>query len=401
MAKELLTDPKARKAKPLDKPYRLFDGDGLALWISPTGAKSWQLRYRLGDKEQTATLGKYPRIGLAEARKKADELRKRADAGEHLTVVKRAEKQERKRAAANTFGSLADDWVAREARRQQWSDGHRAQVEASIRNHLGELLARPIKGVTAPTVAPVLAAVERSAPLMYEKVRPRLHAILDYAVELGALPGNPLPAVRRGRKVARRHFPAVTDPAELGAILRAARAADPCKGIARAHSLLAFTAMRVSEVVGAKWPEFDLTAGNWSIPRERMKRKDAERGPHVVPLPPALLAQLREWKAADGDGAELVCPTPRDPRKPVTPEGCEKFYRDVLGLAGKHSPHSWRAAFSTVCRDAGKAGDTVEAQLDHVVGNKVAAAYDRAARLELRRELVAWYEGVLIAARDS
>lgn len=47
MAKHLLTDRHIRNAKPKPKPYRLFDGDGLALWISPTGAKSWQLRYRL------------------------------------------------------------------------------------------------------------------------------------------------------------------------------------------------------------------------------------------------------------------------------------------------------------------------------------------------------------------
>jgi len=217
----------------------------------------------------------------------------------------------------------------------------------------------------------------------------------------------------------RKHFPAVTDLQGIGDILRAARGSDPCKGIQRAHVLLAFTGQRVSEVTGAKWAEFeveavdvpvsgethrmkrDATCGNWSIPRERMKRKDPERGPHVVPLPPQLLAVVREWRKADGDGAAYVCPAPRDPEKSVTPEGCEKFYRDALKLQGKHSPHSWRSAFSTICHEAGKDGDSIEAQLDHVVGNKVAAAYDRAQRLELRRDLMSWYEGTLIAARDG
>jgi len=60
----------------------LFDGEGLALWISPTGVKSWQLRYRLNGKEQTATLGKLDRIPLAEARKRAEELRKVKDEGQ-------------------------------------------------------------------------------------------------------------------------------------------------------------------------------------------------------------------------------------------------------------------------------------------------------------------------------
>ena len=78
-----------------------------------------------------------------------------------------------------------------------------------------------------------------------------------------------------------------------------------------------------------------------------------------------------------------------------------QFYRDALGLQGKHSPHSWRSAFSTIAREAGQDGDVIEAQLDHVVGNKVASAYDRSKRFELRRKLMRWYEGQLIAARDG
>ncbi len=115
----------------------------------------------------------------------------------------------------------------------------------------------------------------------------------------------------------------------------------------------------------------------------------------------ALLATLREWRAADGDSAVYFCPAPRDPSMPITPEGIEKFYRSALDLAGKHSPHSWRSAFSTVAREACKDGDTIELQLDHVVGNKIAAAYDRAKRLQMHRGLLRWYERQLIAARDG
>jgi len=236
---------------------------------------------------------------------------------------------------------------------------------------------------------------------MFEKVRARLHRILDHAVTRGALERNPLPKPEPERRRNRRHFPAVVDLAGVGQILRAARAADPSKGIQRAHVLLAFTAQRVSEVVGAAWSEFDLDGGTWKIPRERMKRKDKERGPHLIPIPSALLAQLREWRTVDGPDAELVCAAPRNPKRPVTPEGVEKFYRNALGLQGKHSPHSWRSAFSTIARDAGKEGDVIEAQLDHVVGNKVASAYDRAKRFELRRSLMRRYETQLIAARDG
>ena len=94
----------------------------------------------------------------------------------------------------------------------------------------------------------------------------------------------------------------------------------------------------------------DPDAGNWVIPRSRMKRKDkdlkqADRIDHAVPIPPVLLSLLREWRKADGPDAVYVCPAPRDESKPITPESTEKFYQRALDLKGKHSPHSWRSAF--------------------------------------------------------
>ena len=73
----------------------------------------------------------------------------------------------------------------------------------------------------------------------------------------------------------------------------------------------------------------------------------------------------------------------------------------VLELTGKHFPYSWRSVFSTWGRDAGKDADAVEAQLDHMIGTKQAAAYDRAKRLDIRRALMTWHERQLLAARDG
>jgi integrase len=144
----------------------------------------------------------------------------------------------------------------------------------------------------------------------------------------------------------------------------------------------------------------DWKAAIWSIPRERMKRKEADRGAHLVPIPPRLLAAMREWRRADGDGAIYVCPTLRGDA-PITREAVEKFYRRGLNLSGKHSPHSWRAVLSTWANDAGKDADAVEAHLDHATGDKVKTAYDRAHRLQRRMDLMVWHEEALIAARDG
>ena len=221
------------------------------------------------------------------------------------------------------------------------------------------------------------------------------------AVQDGLIPVNPLPAPRRRRGGStRQHLPAITETKAVGAVLRAADVAELSRGVRRAHVLCAFTCQRIGEIVGAFWSEFDLDAATWAIPRNRMKRKDEGRGDHLVPLPPTLMALLREWRRTDGDDAIYVCPAPVGERH-ITREAVEKSYRRGLDLTGKHSPHSWRSVFSTWARDAGKDADVVEAQLDHVVGSKVAQAYDRADRLDLRRELIAWFEERLILARDG
>ena len=399
MATHLLNALQVRNAKPKKKPYRLHDGGGLALLVSPT-AKSWQYRFKLNGKEQTATLGKLDRVSLADARDKRDDARTLVDQGKRPLVEKKLQRARNTAAQATTFAFVAAAWVAYESRREKWSVTYREEVERSLANHLSALEDLPVSEIVATITAPLLAKVERNSPLMEEKVARRLHAIMDYAVTTGAIVANPLPRRRRA-KHAHPHYAAIVKLPEIGAVLREARKGDPCRGIQRADALLTYTVQRVSEVVGAPWTEFDLTAGNWIIERPRMKRKDEDRGPHVVPLPPLLLASLREWRKIDGDDAKFVCPSHRNPTKPIASASIEKHYRLTLALKGKHSPHSWRSAFSTVCREEGKAGDVIEAQLDHVVGNNVASAYDRANRLELRRELMAWYESMLIAARDG
>lgn len=390
------------KAKPPAKPYRLADGGGLYLWVPLSGVKTWQFRYRHGGKPQTATLGKYSDVqGLAWARGKAEEARSRVEEGDHLTRVKAVKKATKRVASANTFVLVAADWLKREARLQSWTPDYREEVAASLKNHLSTLDTLPIGEISAAIASPAIRKLERNAPDMAKKVRQRLRSIFDYAVEGGLIVGNPLPAPRRRKGSGdRAHLPAVLTKDGVGAILRAADKAEVGKGVRRAHVLAAFTAQRVGEIVGAEWGEMDLRTGLWTIPRDRMKRKDADRGPHQVPISPRLLAEMREWHRVDGSGAVHVCPGPRG-NGAITREAVEKFYRRGLKLVGKHSPHSWRSVLSTWANDAGEDSDAVEAQLDHAIGSKVKAAYDRAKRLNRRADLMAWHEGALVAARDG
>lgn len=401
MARHLLSALKVKNAKPGDKPFRLSDGEGLYLYVPPSGVLSWQFRYRWHGKASTATLGKLANRTLAEAREAAQAARDALARGDNPLIVKRVDRAKRHADAQNTFKAVAADWIKSESRRAQWSPDYRIEVKSSIENHLHELDGLPLAEIRANIAAPIIRKIERKAPHMVEKVTRRLRVILDYGVEQGVIDVNPLPQTRRRRKVERRHYPALLKRDDIGALLRAADKTDACRGVKRAHVLTAFCAQRIAEVVGAKWHEFDLDTALWSIPRDRMKRKDLERGPHQIPLAPRLVAMLRDWQHADGDDAIYVCPAPRNDEKPITVEAPEKFYRTALDLAGKHSPHSWRSVFSTWAHDAGKDSDAIEAHLDHVTGNLTKTSYDRAKRLDLRRELMRWYENELMVARDG
>src|SRR2546428_8875090 len=106
MARHLLTDMHVRNAKPRAKAYRLFDGEGLALWVSPSGARSWQFRYKLNGHAQTLTIGKASTYTLAEARERANGARKQHGDGKQLTTAKRVARAKVAADDASTFGAI-------------------------------------------------------------------------------------------------------------------------------------------------------------------------------------------------------------------------------------------------------------------------------------------------------
>ena len=118
---------------------------------------------------------------------------------------------------------------------------------------------------------------------------------------------------------------------------------------------------------------------------------------HRIPLSPEILAELSHWRSVSGSRGH-VFPSPAG-GKHISRESIEKAYRVTLNLAGKHSPHGWRSAFSTLARDEGFARDVVELALDHAHDNQVARAYDRGERFTQRIELINWWGSKLAEAQ--
>ncbi|TXT21799.1 MAG: putative phage integrase [Gallionellaceae bacterium] len=168
-------------------------------------------------------------------------------------------------------------------------------------------------------------------------------------------------------------MPALLDWASLGDILRRAEAARLSPSMCMAHRLCAFTAMRIGNVVNAEWREFHLDDEQpvWIIPYKKMKVATRDIG-HRVPMCPEIADELCRWRETFG-GKGFVFPSPQG-GKYIGRESIEKVYRVTLALGGKHSPHGWRSAFSTLARDNGFARDVVELALDHAHDNEVARA---------------------------
>lgn len=106
-----LTDVAVRNAKPKAKYYRLADGDGLSLEVSPKGKKNWRFRFFYNAKEQMQSLGQYPTVSLSDARLKRDDARKLLDEGKHPTREKQAQKLRNLHNGENSFENVARRWA--------------------------------------------------------------------------------------------------------------------------------------------------------------------------------------------------------------------------------------------------------------------------------------------------
>jgi len=201
-----------------------------------------------------------------------------------------------------------------------------------------------------------------------------------------------------------KHRPAILEWSGLGDILRSAEAARLSPAVRMAHRLCAFSMARISNIVQAEWPELhlDVETPVWIIPRKKMKAHDRDHD-HKIILGPTIAAELRTWRALIG-GKGFVFPSPVG-GKHITRESLEKVYRVTLGLDGRHTPHGWRSALSTLARDTpedkggGFERDVVELALDHIHDSEVVRAYDRGKRLEERVRLMHWWDEQLMKAQ--
>ena len=382
----MLTAVQINAAKPSSKAYKLADSGGLYLLVQPSGSKLWRYKFRIGGVERLDSLGRYPEVTLAQARLAHAESRRLVAQGINPVLARK----DRKRALiqANlarekgSFAAVASDWMAASAEVLR-----PATLKQRVRELRSDLLPklkdRQIKEISRVEVTELLKSVEKRAPEVARNLRSYLWGIFEFAIDSGLVDANPVPSIRVLKKRDQANHPALS-PDQISEFLKKLDGRDLMAEQTRIAMLLVMlTTCRKSEIIGGRWAEIDLDAGEWEIPAERMKSKR----PHWVPVSRQAAQLLRELRAMTPSGQQLLFPNRRDPKRPMANRSLNAVM-ERLGYSGEGTPHGMRAAFSTHFNGLNANADVIELCLAHAPMGKTRAAYNRHLYKAERREIL-------------
>jgi len=379
-----LTDKTLRS---LTAPGKYADGGGLYLQVTTSGSKSWVFRYSISKgTRREAGLGAYPLVTLAEARRKATAMA--LAVSNDLDPLEVKEAIAAKKAASVTFAEAAEQYVITHA--PSWKTAKRAVLwRGMFANHANPKIGKlRVQEITTEDVLRVVEPLWLPHTETATKLRSHISRVLGWCVAKGYRPAGPNPAAWEGclepllpkpNKVRRVVHHASLPHKEVAAFMTELSIAK--SGRYRAFRLLILTACRTSEVLNARWAEFDLGAPLWTIPAERMKNGK----PHRVPLAPSVVALLRD--IGQGEGDSYLFPGSK-PGKPISNMTFLNILKDME--RADITPHGFRSSFRVWAGECTNyPRDVVEAALAHSVsGSAVEAAYYRSDLLDKRRALM-------------
>ena len=380
-----LTDTAVRNARPRERAYKLSDGRGLCLLIQPNGSKWWRFRYYWEGAEQMLSFGTYPDTPLFEARNRREAARQSIAGGIDPGAARRAKRE----AKDNTFESVADHYLAqleKHVREKKRSDQTLRKARWALHTYIyPDLGRRPIGTITPQELLVTLKKIETKGLLeTARRTKQRCGQIFRHAVGLGHA-SRDITVDLRGLLEAPtvEHHASVTDPAAVGALLRAIDGYTGRDATRFALKLAPLVFVRPGELRQAQWSDVDLANAQWRIAAQRMKRKIQ----HLVPLSRQALEILRELKALTGEET-LLFPAQGHGSRPMSNNTINTALRS-LGYSGADmTAHGFRSMASTLLNEQGWPADAIERQLSHCEDDEVRGAYNYAQHLPLRRRMM-------------
>lgn len=413
-----LSDVAIRGLKPRDKPYKTFDVQcrGLFIVTNPTGSKLWRFRYWIKSRSKVLALGAYPAVSLSQARQRVQDARtalaNSVDPGAERRKAKAAES-----ATGCTFEAVAREWLSKHE--ANWAPKYTANIRGSLERDVFPWIgSHPIADVTSPELLTVIRRIEsRGAVDTSHRVLRDCGAVFRYGVATGRCDRDPSADLRGALATVKvRHHPAITQPVEIGGLLRAIDSYSGSFVVRVALRLSPLVFCRPGELRRAEWSEVDFgnagatlngakstsaTFGNdgnaeWRIPGSKMKTGNE----HIVPLSHQTVALLRELHPLTGHGRYLF-PSERTVERPMSENTINGALRRLGYSKDEMTGHGFRAMASTILNERGYPADIIERQLAHSEKNKVRAAYNRAEYLDERRAMMQAWADYLDQLRDG
>jgi integrase len=274
----VLTDTKLRNLKAKDKIYKVADRDGLYVAVTKAGGISFRYNYALNGRQETLTFGRYGigGITLAEAREQLHEAKKMIAEGKSPAREKARAKVREK--DAKSFDDWAQSWLRGYEMAESTRDMRRACYERELKGPFGNKLLSEIGHDDLRRLTDKI--VERNAPATAVHTREVVMQIYRWANERGQRVENPADMVRPTAIARFEPRDRALSSDEIGLFYEYLERVGTGPQFRAAAKLLLLTMVRKSELSNAKWSEINFTDALWTIPKERMKRRNA----HLVSL---------------------------------------------------------------------------------------------------------------------
>lgn len=408
--RDKLSAQTCKTAKPKEKSYKLSDGGGLYLEVSPTGSKYWRMKYRRPSdkKEDRLAFGVYPDLSLAGARAKRDEAK-----GLLLQDIDPKAKQKEEKATANgtyTFEAIARSW----ANHQMWSADHQKRVLSSLERYIFPAIgALDIRKLESFSITPLFQKVhEMGKHDTADRLKQRVKDVVRYARLSGAkteiIPDDL--NIRLKKRDTKHH--AALKTGDLALFFQKLAGFNGNRITRLAIELTMLTFVRSSELRFARWNEFNLDEAQWVIPKKRELIegvKFSDRGTkkgkveHVVFLSRQAVSVIERLRQITGN-YDVVFPSERNPKGVMSENTINKSLR-LMGYNTQEeaTAHGFRTLACSALYESGLwQQDAIERQMSHREKNDVKATYSRDATYnEERATMMQWWADYLDANRET
>ncbi|MES1311476.1 integrase domain-containing protein [Vibrio cholerae] len=353
------------------------------------GSKHWIFNYYKPTSRIRAnlSLGKYPDLSLANARKMTLEANELLAQGIDPQDEKKRKQDEHNAIHQHTFLNVSKEWF--ELKKDEVTPDYAVDIWRSLELHILPSISNlPISSINAPQIIELLKPIEAKGSLeTVKRLSQRLNEIMNYAANCGLVKANPLTGIRAAFKKPKKENMAALSPTELPELMGAIANASIKRTTRCLIEWQLHTMTRPREASGARWDEINWDDKVWTIPAERMKK----RREHRIPLTEQMFELLEVIKPISGH-REFIFPSDRDPKKPCNSQTANMALKR-MGFAGRLVSHGLRSLASTTLNEQGFDRDLIEAALAHVDDNQVRSAYNRTDYLERRRPMMHWWSG--------